>query len=68
LQAALHYQAQRQDFGFAYALSGEPFGLAQLGQFPVFTYRPAAVSWIDIGRNAWPLLWVAVLAGYRLGR
>jgi ABC-2 type transport system permease protein len=68
-QAALHYQAQRRDFSFAYALSGEPFGLAQVRQFPAFTYQLSAVSWVDIGRSAWPLLlWIAMLAlvGYRL--
>jgi len=71
LQAALRYQAQRRDYGFAYALSGEPFGLPQLRQFPEFRYQPAAVSWADMGRSVWPLLlWVAglLLAGYRLGR
>jgi len=71
LQAALQYQEQRRNFGFAYALSGAPFGLAQLGQFPEFTYRLAAVSLADMGRSSWPLLlWVGVLvlAGYWLGR
>lgn len=71
LQAALRYQAQRRDYGFAYALSGEPFGLPQLRQFPTFGYRPATVSWTAVGRSTWPLLlWIVglLLAGYRLGR
>lgn len=72
VRAVLAYQEQRRNFSFDYDLSGQPFGQAELRQFPKFDYRPDPTPLQTVGRTAWPLLlWLVGLGlvGYRwLGR
>lgn len=68
VRAVLAYQQQRRYFSFDYDLSGQPFGRAELNQFPEFRYQPAPTSLGTVGRSAWPLLlWTVglTLFGYR---
>jgi ABC-2 type transport system permease protein len=71
VQAVRRYQRQRRYFSFGYDLSKQPFGPAQLTQFPVFAYQPAT-SLAVAGRGLWVLLaWglgLAALGYYQLGR
>lgn len=72
VRAVLAYQEARRTISFGYDLSGQPFGQAQLHEFPIFNYQPAPASLAAVGRTAWPLLlWLVTLGlvGYRwLGR
>jgi ABC-2 type transport system permease protein len=68
VRAVLAYQEARRNVAFDYDLSGQPFGQAQLGQFPVFRYQPAPASLGRTWRATWPLLLWALglgLVGYR---
>lgn len=68
VQAVRAYQRQRRYFSFGYNLSKQPFGPAQLRQFPAFAYRPLPPALGTVGRSAWPLLaWglALTLLGYR---
>ena len=68
VQAVLAYQRQRRSFSMGYDLSGQPFGPAQVAQFPTFTYQLVPPTLKTGLRSAWPLLvWSLglTLFGYR---